>query len=45
MTRAEIQFIRSLADKRTRDAERLFIAEGRKLVEEIAASQDRKSVV
>ena len=38
MTRAEIQFIRSLADKRTRDAERLFIAEGRKLVEEIAAS-------
>ena len=38
MTRAEIQFIRSLSDKRTRDEERLFVAEGRKLVEEIAAS-------
>ncbi len=41
MTRAEIQFIRSLADKRTRDEERLFVAEGRKLVEEIAASHLR----
>ena len=37
MTKAEIQFIRSLSDKRTRDEERLFIAEGDKL--------DRKSVV
>lgn len=39
MTKAEIQFLRSLADKRTRDAEQLFIAEGSKLVEEIMASQ------
>lgn len=39
MTKAEIQFIRSLADKRVRDKERLFIAEGAKLVEEIMASQ------
>ena len=38
MTRAEIQFVRSLSDKRTRDAEGLFIAEGSKLVEEIFAS-------
>lgn len=38
MTKAEIQFVRSLADKRTRDEERLFIAEGKKLVEEIVAS-------
>lgn len=39
MTKAEIQFVRSLADKRTRDTERLFIAEGAKLVEEIIASR------
>ena len=39
MTKAEIQFLRSLADKRTRDTEHLFIAEGSKLVEEIMASQ------
>ena len=39
MTRAEIQFVRSLNDKRTRDAEGLFIAEGSKLVEEILASR------
>lgn len=39
MTRAEIQFVRSLSDKRTRDAEGLFIAEGSKLVEEILASR------
>lgn len=39
MTKAEIQFLRSLADKRTRDTEQLFIAEGSKLVEEIMASQ------
>ena len=42
MTKAEIQFIRSLADKRVRDKERLFIAEGAKLVEEIMASQFAK---
>lgn len=39
MTKAEIQFVRSLADKRTRDQEQLFIAEGSKLVEEIIASE------
>ena len=39
MTKAEIQFLRSLADKRTRDTEQLFTAEGSKLVEEIMASQ------
>lgn len=38
MTKAEIQFVRSLADKRTRDQERLFIAEGDKLINEILAS-------
>ncbi len=38
MTKAEIQFVRSLADKRMRDSEGLFIAEGDKLVEEIVAS-------
>ncbi len=38
MTKAEIQFVRSLADKRMRDSEGLFIAEGDKLVEEIIAS-------
>ena len=38
MTKAEIQFVRSLADKRVRDSEGLFIAEGDKLVEEIIAS-------
>lgn len=38
MTKAEIQFIRSLADKRVRDEERLFIAEGDKLIAEIIAS-------
>ena len=41
MTKAEIQFIRSLSDKRVRDAERLFIAEGDKLVEEIRNSEFR----
>ena len=39
MTKAEIQFIRSLADKRTRDTEHLFVAEGIKLVDEIINSQ------
>ena len=38
MTKAEIQFVRSLADKQTRDEERLFIAEGEKLISEIIAS-------
>lgn len=38
MTKAEIQFVRSLADKRVRDEEQLFIAEGAKLVEEIQNS-------
>ena len=41
MTKAEIQFVRSLSDKRTRDAERLFVAEGAKLVEEIISSNLR----
>lgn len=41
MTKAEIQFIRSLADKRTRDTEHLFVAEGIKLVDEIINSQLR----
>lgn len=38
MTKADIQFVRSLDDKRVRDTERLFVAEGAKLVEEIVAS-------
>ena len=38
MTKAEIQHIRSLQDKRNRDEEGLFVAEGAKLVEEIASS-------
>lgn len=41
MTKADIQFIRSLADKRVRDEEQLFIAEGGKLVEEIHDSKFR----
>lgn len=41
MTKAEIQFVRSLSDKRTRDTERLFIAEGAKMVEEITSSNLR----
>ena len=41
MTKAEIQFVRSLADKRTRDTEHLFVAEGIKLVDEIINSQLR----
>ena len=41
MTKAEIQHLRSLGDKRTRDAEGLFIAEGDKLVEEILSSRLR----
>lgn len=38
MIKADIQFVRSLADKRVRDQERLFVAEGSKLIEEILAS-------
>lgn len=38
MTKAEIQFVRSLGDKRQRDSEHLFIAEGEKLVSEIRSS-------
>ncbi|MBO7307449.1 MAG: RNA methyltransferase [Alistipes sp.] len=41
MTKAEIQFARSLADKRTRDSEHLFVAEGYKLVDEIRQSKLR----
>lgn len=41
ITRADIKFIRSLADKRVRDAEGLFVAEGEKLIGEIADSQLR----
>lgn len=41
MTKAEIQFVRSLADKRVRDNEHLFVAEGAKLVEEIISSNFR----
>lgn len=39
MTKAEIQFVRSLADKRVRDAEGLFLAEGEKLIGEIISSR------
>ncbi|MBQ3149513.1 MAG: RNA methyltransferase [Alistipes sp.] len=38
MTKAEIQFVRSLADKRYRDQEQCFIAEGDKLIGEILDS-------
>ena len=38
MTKAEIQFVRSLADKQARDQERRFIAEGEKLISEIIDS-------
>ena len=41
MTKAEIQSVRALADKRSRDAEQLFVAEGVKLVEEIRHSEFR----
>ena len=39
MIKADIQFVRSLAEKRVRDQERLFVAEGSKLTEEILASK------
>lgn len=38
MTRSEIHFIRSLADKRARSESGLFVAEGSKLIGEILAS-------
>ena len=38
MTKSEIQFVRSLADKRARTEEGVFIAEGEKLIGEILAS-------
>ena len=41
MTKAEIQFVRSLADKRIRDEHRCFIAEGDKLIGEILDSNLR----
>lgn len=41
ITKAEIQSIRALADKRGRDEQRLFIAEGEKLVAELRASTMR----
>ena len=37
LTKAEIQMIRSLGDKRGRQAEGLFVAEGAKLVTELVA--------
>ncbi len=39
ITKAEIQLVRSLADKRNRDREGLFVAEGEKLISEIRASR------
>lgn len=41
LTRSDIRLIRSLTDKRCRDEEGLFVAEGRKLVEELRASHLR----
>lgn len=41
MTKAEIQLIRALQDKRTRTEEGLFVAEGEKLIGEIRASKLR----
>jgi TrmH family RNA methyltransferase len=41
ITRADIQLVRSLADKRARTETGLFVAEGAKLVGEIAASSLR----
>lgn len=39
MTRAEIQLVRSLADKRSRTASGLFVAEGEKLIGELRISR------
>ena len=41
ITRADIQLVRSLADKRARTETGLFVAEGAKLVGEIATSSLR----
>jgi len=41
MTKADIQLVRSLADKRNRDKEGLFVAEGAKLVGELRGSHLR----
>lgn len=41
MTKAEIQLIRSLADKRSRQEQGLFVAEGEKLITEIRSSRLR----
>lgn len=41
ITKAEIQLVRSLADKRNRDREGLFVAEGEKLISEIRSSHLR----
>ena len=41
MTKAEIQLVRSLADKRARDEHGLFVAEGEKLISEIRSSKLR----
>jgi TrmH family RNA methyltransferase len=41
ITKAEIQLVRSLADKRNRDELGLFVAEGEKLIEELRGSQLR----
>lgn len=45
MTKAEIQLVRSLGDKRGRDETGLFVAEGEKLVREILASELRVAKV
>lgn len=41
ITKADIQLIRSLADKRARDEHGLFVAEGEKLIDEIRSSSLR----
>lgn len=41
MTKADIQFVRSLADKRARTEHGLFVAEGEKLISELLASPMR----
>lgn len=41
ITKAEIQFVRALADKRNRDDRKLFVAEGEKLIEELRHSSLR----
>ncbi len=41
ITKAEIQLVRSLADKRNRDEQGLFVAEGEKLISELRGSSLR----